>query len=407
LSLRILLFASKTGYQVAEFFGAAERLGIELVLATDRCHILDDPYGDRATPLRFETLPEEYDIEILRARGPFDGVLAVGDRAAFLAAYCAERLGLRFHASEAVAAANDKSLTRRRFRAGGLQVPDFTLLGTGIGSGHGAFSHRFPCVLKPLHFSASRGVIRANDPAEFAAAEARIRKMTGDREPLLVEDFIPGREFALEGLVIEGKLQTLAIFDKPEPLDGPFFEETIYVTPSGERGEVQHAIEDAAQRAVIALGLRRGPVHAEMRVNQRGVWMLEAAARPIGGLCSRVLRFENGTSLEEVLLLHAAGEDISRVKLAPGAHGVMMIPIPRAGVFRHADGVEAARATAGIEAVEITAKEGQLLEPLPEGASYLGFLFARAPDGEEAQQALHRAHACLRFQMQVALPVVR
>ena len=407
LSRRILLVASKTGYQVAEFFGAAERLGMDLILATDRCHILEDPYGDRATPLWFEALPEELDIEALRQRGPFDGVLAVGDRPAFIAACCAERLGIRFHPSEAVAAANDKNLTRRRFRAGGLNVPDFTLKGAGLGADHDAFPHGFPCVLKPLHFSASRGVIRANNAAEFAAAEARIRKLTGDREPLLVEDFIPGREFALEGLVTAGRLQTLAIFDKPEPLDGPFFEETIYVTPSDQPAEVQQAIREASQRAVTALGLRYGPVHAEMRVNQRGVWMLEAAARPIGGLCSRVLRFEDGTGLEDLLLQHAAGEDVSRVQLAPGAHGVMMIPIPRAGVFSRAEGVEAARATTGIESVEITAKQGQLLEPLPEGASYLGFLFARAPEPQRAQQALRQAHACLHFQIEPVLPILR
>lgn len=399
---RVLLVASKTGYQVAEFFGAAERLGVELVLATDRCHILDDPYGDRATPLRFESIPEERDIEALRARGPFDGVLAVGDRPAFLAAYCAERLGIRFHPSEAVAAANDKYETRRRFRAAGLNTPHYSLIGSG-----GRDSPRsFPCVLKPLHFSASRGVIRADNQAEFAAAETRIRRMTGARESLLVEDFIPGREFALEGLVTEGKLQLLTIFDKPEPLDGPFFEETIYVTPSRESVEDQQAIADAAQLAVTALGLRRGPVHAEMRRNDRGVWMLEAAARPIGGLCSRVLRFEGGFGLEELLLRHALGEEVSTAKLAPGGHGVMMIPIPQAGIFSRVEGVEQARATADIEAVEITAKEGQLLKPLPEGASYLGFIFARSTDVDLAEEALRRAHSRLHFQIEPTLPVL-
>ncbi len=400
---RVLLVASKTGYQVAEFFGAAERLGVDLALATDRCHVLEDPYGDRATPLRFESVPEEHDIEVLRARGPFDGILAVGDRPAFIAAYCAEHLGIRFHPSDSVTAANDKFQTRELFLAAGLNVPDYRLISTG----HGSPPQRFPCVLKPLHFSASRGVIRANGAAEFAAAEARIRKMTGADEPLLVEDFIPGREFALDGVVTEGKLQTLAIFDKPDPLDGPFFEETIYLTPSREPAEGQQAIRDAAQRAVAALGLHHGPVHAEARVNPRGVWMLEAAARPIGGLCSRVLRFEDDAGLEEILLRHAIGQDVLPSRLAPGAHGVMMIPIPRAGVYSGVDGFQDARAAADIEAIEITAKEGQFLETLPEGASYLGFLFARAPDAERVEQALRRAHACLQFRIEPALPVVR
>jgi len=232
-----------------------------------------------------------------------------------------------------------------------------------------------------------------------------------------VEDFIPGREFALEGIASAGKLRTLAIFDKPDPLDGPFFEETIYLTPSREPASVQQAIREAAQHAVTSLGLEFGPVHAEMRVNDRGVWMLEAAARPIGGLCSRVLRFQNGmnlgevnrgeVSLEELLLRHALGEDVSHMGLAPGAHGVMMIPIPARGVYCGVEGLELARETADIESVEITAKEGHRLEPLPEGASYLGFLFARAPEAERVERALRQAHACLRFRVTPALSVIR
>ncbi|HEY1756618.1 MAG TPA: ATP-grasp domain-containing protein [Bryobacteraceae bacterium] len=401
---RVLLVASKTGYQVSEFRGAAERLDVDLVLATDRCHVLDDPWGDHAIALRFEAPLEE--IEALEARGPFDGILAVGDGPALVAARCAERLGLRFHSSGAVNAANDKRRTRERFRGAGLNVPDFRIANRGDDS-EGQW---FPCVLKPLRSSASRGVIRANSPAEFAAALARIHKITGD-DTALVEDFIPGREFALEGIVTEGKLHTLAIFDKPDPLDGPFFEETIYLAPSREPAPIQGAIREATQQAVTALGLDFGSVHAEMRVNDGGVWMLEAAARPIGGLCSRVLRFGSGMglemTLEEVLLRHALGEDVVEAKLAPGAHGVMMIPIPSAGIYSGVEGLEPARETADIEAIEITAKEGHRLEPLPEGASYLGFLFARAPDAESVERAMRRAHACLRFNIVPALSVIK
>ncbi len=305
------------------------------------------------------------------------------------------------------------------FAGAGLNVPHYSLISPDPG---GQTTWRFPCVLKPLHFSASRGVIRADTITEFLAASARIRKMTGEQGSILVEDFIPGREFALEGLVTDGKLQTLAIFDKPDPLDGPFFEETIYVTPSRQDPVTLQAIEQAAQSAVSALGLRFGPVHAEMRVNQQGVWMLEAAARPIGGLCSRVLRFTTGTGspadrdigdvsrdigLEELLLRHAVGDDVSGMRLAPGAHGVMMIPIPTAGLYSGVDGLERARQTADIEAIEISAKEGQMLQVLPEGSSYLGFLFARAADSGRVENALREAHACLQFHIERMLPVVR
>ena len=397
---RVLLVAAKTGYQVREFHGAAERLGMELTLATDRCHLLDDPWADRATPVQFAD--PAAGIEALEERGPFDGVVAVGDQPAFVAAEAAVRLGLRFHPPAAVRAASDKFHTRERFRAAGLPVPDFVL--------DPPWPRRYPCVLKPLNLSASRGVIRANNDQEFEEAAARIQKMIGEAQ-ILVEDFIPGREFALEGIVTSGKLKTLTLFDKPDPLDGPFFEETIYVTPSREAVEIQRKIQAAAQAAVAALGLTDGPVHAEMRVNLQGVWMLEAAGRPIGGLCARVLRFDSlaarELSLEEILLLHAIGEDVSAAALAPGAHGVMMIPIAESGIFEGTEGLDEARRVPNITDVEITAKEGQKLEALPEGASYLGFVFARARKPEDAERALRQAHECLRPRIVRALPVVK
>jgi hypothetical protein len=284
-----------------------------------------------------------------------------------------------------------------------MRVPEFRMMPLADISPAGV---RLPCVLKPLDLSGSRGVIRANTANEFCDAAARIARMQdGD---LLVEDYIPGREFALEGVVTAGKLQTLAIFDKPDPLEGPFFEETIYITPSREPQEVQHQIHATAQVAVTALGLTDGPVHAEMRVNGQGVWILEAAARPIGGLCARVVRFNAplGT-LERLLLRHALGEDVSSAALAPGSHGVMMIPIPRAGVYRGVSGVEDARQVPGIEDIVITAKEGQELLPLPEGATYLGFLFFRAPSGDLVLNGLREVHQRLKFHFSPALPVVK
>jgi biotin carboxylase len=388
---RILLFAATTGYQVHSFAEAAERLGCELVLATDRCHVLDDPWGDQAIAARTEDPA---------GRGPFDGVLAVGDDPAVEAAQAAERLGLRFSPPDAVLAAKNKFLSRERFAAAGLLVPGYRLNAPPL---------RYPCVLKPAGLSASRGVIRADNPEQFAAAYARIRKLAGhaDDPSIQVEDFIPGREFALEGLVTRGRLQMIALFDKPDPLDGPFFEETIYVTPSRAPAETQRAMVETTQRAIAALGLTDGPIHAEMRMNDRGVWMLEVAARPIGGLCSRVVRFASGETLEEILLRHAAGGDVSEARLAPGGHAVMMIPIPRAGVYRSVEGLERARSVAGIEDVVIAAKEGQMMLPLPEGASYLGFIFARAESPEEAEKAVRESHAGLRFEFATALPVVK
>jgi|SRR5665213_1314373 len=402
---RLLLVAATTGYQVREFADAARALDVELVLATDRCHILENPWGDDAAPVRFEDPAPG--IEALAARGPFDGILAVGDRPALVAAQAAERLGLRFHPAKAARAASDKLLARERFRAAGMPVPGFRRLPLAEARSEAvAASVRFPCVLKPLHSSASRGVIRANNEDEFREAAARIARMKED--DLLVEDYIPGREFALEGVVTAGKLQTLALFDKPDPLEGPYFEETIYVTPSREPNDVQRQIRQTAQAAVTALGLTDGPVHAEMRVNGQGVWILEAAARPIGGLCARVLRFGAPfCTLEQVLLRHALGEDVSGATLTAGSHGVMMIPIPHAGVYRGVQGLEDARRVPGLEDILITAKEGQELLPLPEGSTYMGFLFFRAESHDLVLNGLREVHQRLTFQLSATLPVVK
>lgn len=388
--MRVLLIAATTGYQTRIFSEAARAMGYDLALATDRCHVMEDPWGDNAVAVRFEDPSEG--IESLAARGPFDGIAAVGDRPAYVAALAAERLGLRFSPPSAVLAATDKFLAREKFRGAGLLTPEYRL---------GDRPARYPCVLKPLGLSGSRGVIRANDAQEFAEALARVKAIAAEPS-VLVEDFIPGHEYALEGIVTGGRLQALALFDKPDVLDGPFFEETIYVTVP-EQG----AITETTQRAVAALGLTHGAVHAEMRVNDAGVWMLEVAARPIGGLCSRVLRFLGGCSLEELILRHAVGEDVSGACLEPGAHAVMMIPIPRAGIYTGVSGLDDARAVDGIEDIVVTAKQGQAMLPLPEGASYLGFIFARAETPERAVRALRDAHARLTFDFAERLPVVK
>jgi len=390
---KILLVAATTGYQTRMFADAAERAGVDLVLATDRCHVLEDPWGDQALAIKF-------DDPVLDYAGLLDGIIAVGDKPSYVAAQIAASRGLRFHSPDAVAGSHNKFLARERFRDARLLVPEFYQIAV---SEQPAGARFYPCVLKPLGLSASRGVIRANDDIEFAAAFRRIRVLL-EREELneaiQVERFIAGREFALEGVMDGGRLEAIALFDKPDPLDGPFFEETIYVTPSREPVSIQAAIFETAERAVQALGLSDGPVHAEMRVNSEGVWMLEVAARPIGGLCAKAI-----AGLEEFLLRRAAREPVAP-PTPNGASGVMMIPIPREGVYVETLGVENAAGVPGITEVIITAKQGHKIVPLPEGASYLGFIFARADTPAEAEQALRSAHRELQFEILGVLPVL-
>src|SRR5215468_6190388 len=410
---RVLVLATTTGYQTRAFGEAAERLGVELVFATDRCHLIDDPWQDGAVPIRF--YDEDASVAAIlssSADRPVDGILVVGDRPAVIAARAAQALGIPWHPPDAVAIATHKLRTRERLRDAGLSVPPFTPFAIdreSSATSHQLLTPQFPCVVKPVALSGSRGVMRADDADQLAAAIDRLRTLMQSPDlraerndahtTALVESFIPGREYAIEALMHHGVPHVLAIFDKPDPLDGPFFEETIYVTPSRAPAGEQHAIETAVAQAAAAIGLHHGPVHAECRVNDDGVFVLEIAPRPIGGLCARALAFrppipnpfnqsaivnqQSAISFEELLLRHASGDAVHTWRREHDASGVMMIPIPRRGIYRGVDGVDAAREVPCIDEVRVTAKPDQLLLPLPEGASYLGFIFARAASADD------------------------
>ena len=420
---RVLLLATTTGYQIRSFGDAARAVGATLMLATDRCDQLEDPWADHAIAVRFLDEPDALAAAVAAGvdQKP-DAVLAVGDQPTVLAAHINKVLGLPGNPRAAAARSRNKLQAREAFSHAGLPMPDFQAVSLHDDPGKLAAEVTYPAVLKPLALSGSRGVVRVNDRAEFVAAFNRLRRlMTASdirlerdaaHDGALIESFVPGLEFAVEGVLTAGTLQPLAIFDKPDPLDGPFFEETIYLTPSRQSPLIQRQILDATAAAVAALGLRHGPVHAECRVNDRGVYVLEVAARPIGGLCAKSLRFErpgeNGAaaSLEEVLLRHALGEDISGYRRELRASAVMMIPIPARGIFRDVRGVEKAQAVAGIDSVQITAKQDSLLIPLPEGRSYLGFIFAHGDEASDAEQALRDAHAELCFVIDREVPVI-
>ena len=409
---RVALLLSPATYRAGAFLAAAERLGLEVVRGLDLPDALADYWG---VPLGLDfTRPEVAAAQLAAyaAAHPLDAVLAVDDAATLVAAAAAARLGLPHNDPASALAARDKFVMRERLAAAGVPVPAFRRFPLTADPTAAAAEVAFPCVVKPLRLSGSRGVIRADDPAGFVAAWKRTERLllAEGNDPatthLLVERFLPGVEVALEGLLTDGRLRVLALFDKPDPLDGPFFEETIYVTPSRLPAATQAAIAARTAEAAAAIGLRDGPVHAELRINDEGVWPIELAGRSIGGLCSSVLEFGAGISLEELILRHAVGLPLPATERAGEAAGVMMIPIPKGGMLRAVDGVEEARAVPGVTGVEITAKLNHPLVPLPEGASYLGFIFARAASPERAEAALREAHARLRFVIEPMIPLV-
>ena len=416
----LLLLAATRSYRVDAFLEAAARLRVPVVIGTDLCREVEQAFaghtGQVSLDFRRPARAAER-IVTLAAERPIGGVVPTDEGTAVIAALTAERLRLASNPPAAARRTANKHAQRVALAAGGVAVPAFSLHALADGPERAAAAVGYPCVLKPIGLSASRGVIRADDPAAFVRAWRRIERILaaarGERRPrdeeaarsILVEAFVPGAEVAVEGLLRGGRLEVLAFFDKPDPLDGPFFEETLYVTPSRHPAATQERATALVARGAGALGLVEGPIHAELRLAAGGPVILEIAARTIGGLCARTLRFGAGVTLEEIVIAHAMGLPLADLRRERRAAGVMMLPIPCAGVLRGVAGLEEARAVPGIEDVVITVPEGREVEPLPEGDAYLGFAFARGDRPEEVEAALRAAHARLRLDIRPALPV--
>lgn len=407
---RVLLLLPTTTYRTPDFLAAAAKLGIEVTVGSERPSTLEglNPAGLITLPFRDRARCVETAVEFARNH-PLDAIVGVDEETIVVASAISAAVGLPHNPVEAVVAARNKARLRATLARSGVPSPRHWLFHRTDDPGSASRTVTYPCVLKPTILSASRGVIRADDAGELVRAWRRIEEILDARDvrekadpaasEILVEEFVPGDEVAVEGLLQKGELTVLAVFDKPDPLDGPYFEETIYVTPSRKTAELQREIADVTAAACRAIGLRDGPVHAELRCGPSGVVLIEIAARSIGGLCSRVLRFGTSMSLEELILRHALGHVPLEPQREGRAAGVMMIPIPRAGKLEEVGGLEEARRVPGIDEVTISAHPGQQLVPLPEGSRYLGFIFSRAKSPERAEEALRAAHRLLEFRV--------
>jgi len=400
---RVLLVLPTSTYRAGDFLEAARALGAEVVVASERRQALAGVMGHRALTVNCRNPDEAADrIARLAARRPLDAVVAVDDEGVLVAALAGQRLGLAHNPPDAAARSRDKAAMRRALEDAGVPQPEFRMAGPDAEVAGLAAEVGLPCVVKPVSLSGSRGVIRADDREAAVGAAKRVRAILADAgedpgAPLLIERYIPGDEVAVEGLLRGGTLEPLAVFDKPDPLEGPYFEETIYVTPSRLPPETLDAIIRITADAAAALELVEGPIHAELRTDGGRAWVLELAARSIGGLCSRSLRFGVGVTLEEVILRHALGLPIDDLRRESAASGVMMIPIPRAGILEEVRGQDRARAVPGIAGLELTVGPGRHVKPLPEGDRYLGFLFARADGPDEVEHALRTSHGHLEI----------
>ena len=408
---RIMLLMPATSYRAADFMAAARRLHADVIVASNHAPILADFAGDRSLQVGLTPTHDNLARVVQHARrAGVTGVVGTDDATVELAARAAAALRLPHNPPAAVATARNKHGFRRALAAAGMPGPIFSLVDRRDDPAAAAAGLAYPCVLKPLALSAGRGVIRVDGAGEFRAAAQRIgmllRRIYGsdDSAPatqILMETFIPGAEVAVEGLLQHGRLQVLALFDKPDPQDGPFFEETLYVTPSRLPERRQREIAAQVADAAAAIGLTTGPIHAEARINADGVFVIEIAPRSIGGRCSRAVTLADGLRLEELILRHALGLS---VKAAPSgmASGVMMIPIPAAGRLRAVRGMDEARMVPGIDDLVLSIPIDDELVPLPEGDRYLGFIFACGDTPAAVEAALRSAHQCLDFEIESA-----
>jgi biotin carboxylase len=404
---RVLILIPTASYRAHDFVKAANRLNIEVIIGSDQRQALSRLLPDASLALNLRKLESSVKkIRELTKKKSLDAIVGVDEETVILAATASGVLELPNNTVSAVKATRNKYLMRCKMSEAGLLSPDFRLCSIGSDLRIPAAEAKYPCVLKPTFLSASQGVIRANSAEEFVDAFKMIRdivsnpinkrKSSETKDQILIEDYIPGTEVAAEGILTNGQYRLLAIFDKPDPLEGPYFIETIYVSPSRHSESVQREIVKTVVGATEALGLTNGPVHAEMRINEQGIWILEIAARSIGGLCSRALKFSDGISLEELILRHAIGEDVGEIERKEEAAGVMMMPVPKPGILQEVKNIESAKRIPGIEDIVITIAPEQKLEPLPFGAKYLGFIFARGESPESVESSIRTAYDFLK-----------
>lgn len=410
---RLLLIAPHSSYRISPYIQAAHKLGIEILVASTSEHSLvsEVAEGLRIDLDSYQQDPQQAIEPILRAhrQQPFTGVVATDDSAVSLAAHAASAMNLPHNSPEAVKLTHRKDLARQCLSQHGVPVPEHQRIDLQGDLSTQAGKLAYPCVIKPLSLSGSRGVIRVNTVEECINACQRVKRIVNDatdaesRRYLLVETYIPGLEVAVEAMLNRGELQILALFDKPDPMEGPCFEETYYITPSRLSAAKQSLITQRVKDACKAYGLVNGPVHAELRLHEHEAWILEVAARTIGGQCAQLLRYGTGYGLEELVIHQASGKPVQPEQQKLSA-GVLMIPIPEAGILRRVEGLARARRTPHILDVEISVREGYEMVPLPEGSAYLGFIFAQGPDPESVEMALRASHACLKF---VTAPVIK
>lgn len=402
LGKRLLLISHHNSYRIASYIKAAKNLSLDVTIASQGKHSLVTEVADGLHVNFDDTESALKEIIKENNKKPFAGILGSDDQTVELAAQAAKVLHLPHNPPEAAQYSHRKDLARAKLTLADRNVPFHCLLNLTKPIKNQIIDLPLPCVVKPLNMSASRGVIRVDNTEQLKVACERLRPILADspnifeQTHILIEAYIDGIEIAYEGYLQNKKLNTITIFDKPDQLTGPYFAETIYVTPSSLDNDLQLAIKMEIEKSCKAYGLVTGSIHAECRIDKNNkVWILEIASRTIGGDCARILD-NNNYSLEEMAILLSIGKNIT-IKKSKKARAVMMIPIKQKGLLKRVEGLSLANKVKHIDSIDIIINQGHELIPLPEGNQYLGYIFSSADTSEKATEAIRMAYDILTF----------
>lgn len=365
-------------------------------------------------PTTVAVQPPEQAIEQalrLHEQTSIGAVLGYEEDATLTVAHIAAALGLPAHPVAAAEAALDKPMMKQRFAAAGIPAADFIVAADEDEAVAWAEAGGYPVVVKPCRGSASQGVIRANDEHTLRQAYRRLRRIIRDHEldnggrppsAHLVERYLPGSELSCELLLQYGAPEVITEFGKPLPLTGPYFEESIYLTPPALGAALRREVHELSMAAAKALGFYHGPAHCEIRLTPDGPKVLEIAGRLLGGACAGSFRDRLGEDLDALLLRSALGERITLPAPADDAPtvGALMIPVPGEGRVVAVRGDDGARRVPGVRDVSLQTEPGEIVVPFPEQACYaVGFVSASGPDEAAVVGSLGQAAAQISLEL--------
>ena len=390
---KLLLVIPENSYKSNDFVVAAEKLGIDFLIITDSEQV-SSKFSDTVIINKFDAELNKNNLKKLK---DVTHVLPVDHSALKFSGYLVDLLEVKGNKLESINLSMNKYESRKIFNSL-LDIKVNNEIIKNIDDVNTFINKNGTSVLKPIYGTASKSVLKINNVEKNKEQIEKLMQDCFDQD-LVIEEYIDGKEYALEGTIINSELKKIVIFDKPVEYKHPYFEESIYITPSELSSEAEKRVVSIVDKACKKIGLEDGPVHVEFKINENQIFIIEINPRMIGGLCSRCLSFGLfKVSLEEIILHAFMNNELKNIELLNNYVGVLMIPTPKSGKFISINKEELEKIP-NISNVEITVPEGSdLLEP-PYGDKYLGFAFSQGIDKKTVNESLLTA-------MNLANPII-